>query len=560
MARITPENQLIIDDWVDQPAPLLGALHAFHDRDGYLSETAIRDLSAGLGIPLAELYGTITFYHHLAQSAPGQSAPRVCTGPVCSLRGSADLLQQLQSEGASPMACAGRCDDPIPVLRGHQYLVGNTQESLSDRPTPLPVPNPGRYEECLFSDIRVRDRNTLNGYRGSGGYQAIEAVLREQSPEQSLQLISDSQLAGRGGAGFPTGIKWKAVANAPGAPKTIVCNADEGEPGCFKDRAILDYDPHAVIEGMLIAAYSTGATQGFIYLRYEYPHTLERLNQAIQEASEAGLLGKNVLGSELNFQLHLRRGAGAYICGEEGSLLNSLEGKHPFPRNRPPFPVTHGFNDLPTAVNNVETLAAVPKIVLRGAEWYQNLGLGDHAGTKLISLSGDIQRPGNYEVPIGLPLRTLLYDWAGGPPTHQTIQAVTMAGLSGGYLAGEDLEVTLDDPCLKGKGSFLGAGGIIVYDDRRDMVAAAQEAMAFFAEESCGKCFPCRIGTERMTERLAGKAGPQATDEWTAEVEDMGTTMMATSACGLGMAAPNITKSLLKYFPEQVTKHVQKTS
>ena len=560
MARITPENQLIIDDWVDQPAPLLGALHAFHDRDGYLSETAIRDLSAGLGIPLAELYGTITFYHHLAQSAPGQSAPRVCTGPVCSLRGSADLLQQLQSEGASPMACAGRCDDPIPVLRGHQYLVGNTQESLSDRPTPLPVPNPGRYEECLFSDIRVRDRNTLNGYRGSGGYQAIEAVLGEQSPEQSLQLISDSQLAGRGGAGFPTGIKWKAVANAPGAPKTIVCNADEGEPGCFKDRAILDYDPHAVIEGMLIAAYSTGATQGFIYLRYEYPHTLERLNQAIQEASEAGLLGKNVLGSELNFQLHLRRGAGAYICGEEGSLLNSLEGKHPFPRNRPPFPVTHGFNDLPTAVNNVETLAAVPKIVLRGAEWYQNLGLGDHAGTKLISLSGDIQRPGNYEVPIGLPLRTLLYDWAGGPPTHQTIQAVTMAGLSGGYLAGEDLEVTLDDPCLKGKGSFLGAGGIIVYDDRRDMVAAAQEAMAFFAEESCGKCFPCRIGTERMTERLAGKAGPQATDEWTAEVEDMGTTMMATSACGLGMAAPNITKSLLKYFPEQVTKHVQKTS
>lgn len=560
MARITPENQIIIDDWVDQPAPLLGALHAFHDRDGYLSETAIRDLSAGLGIPLAELYGTITFYHHLAQSAPGQSAPRVCTGPVCSLRGSADLLQQLQSEGASPMACAGRCDDPIPVLRGHQYLVGNTQESLSDRPTPLPVPNPGRYEECLFSDIRVRDRNTLNGYRGSGGYQAIEAVLGEQSPEQSLQLISDSQLAGRGGAGFPTGIKWKAVANAPGAPKTIVCNADEGEPGCFKDRAILDYDPHAVIEGMLIAAYSTGATQGFIYLRYEYPHTLERLNQAIQEASEAGLLGKNVLGSELNFQLHLRRGAGAYICGEEGSLLNSLEGKHPFPRNRPPFPVTHGFNDLPTAVNNVETLAAVPKIVLRGAEWYQNLGLGDHAGTKLISLSGDIQRPGNYEVPIGLPLRTLLYDWAGGPPTHQTIQAVTMAGLSGGYLAGEDLEVTLDDPCLKGKGSFLGAGGIIVYDDRRDMVAAAQEAMAFFAEESCGKCFPCRIGTERMTERLAGKAGPQATDEWTAEVEDMGTTMMATSACGLGMAAPNITKSLLKYFPEQVTKHVQKTS
>ena len=225
------------------------------------------------------------------------------------------------------------------------------------------------------------------------------------TPANVIELIVDSKLAGRGGAGFPTGLKWKSVAEAPGEPKTIVCNADEGEPGCFKDRAILDYDPHAVVEGMTLAAYATGAERGFIYLRYEYPETLNILARAIAEAEEAGFVGDCILGTDFNFQIHIRRGAGAYICGEEGSLLNSLEGKHPFPRNRPPYPVTHGFENLPTAVNNVETLVSVPQILRRGAEWYRGLGLNGHAGTKVISLSGDIQRPGNYEVPFGLPLK-----------------------------------------------------------------------------------------------------------------------------------------------------------
>ncbi len=550
-------NDEIIQFWKGKPAPLLGVLHAFHDRDGFLSEDVIRDVSAGMKIPLAELYGTITFYHHFSRQAPGQSAARVCTGPVCCLRGAKDLLSGMEADGATPMACAGRCDDPIPVLKGHQSLVGRPGHPLEARPTPLPAPNPGGFVECIFSGIREPGRATLSGYRRSGGYQATEKMLDALSPEQVITILTESKLAGRGGAGFPTGVKWKAVSEAPGSPKTIVCNADEGEPGCFKDRAILDYDPHAVIEGMLIAAYATGATQGFIYLRYEYPQTYELLEQALREAYESKLLGKNIGNKDFQFELHLRRGAGAYICGEEGSLLNSLEGKHPFPRNRPPFPVTHGFNDLPTAVNNVETLAAVPRIIVEGAEWYRELGIGDHAGTKLISLSGDIEKPGNYEVPIGLPLKTLLHDWGGGPPKGRSIQAVTMAGLSGGYLAGEDLDTTLDDPSIRSKGSFLGAGGIIVYDDSRNMVEAAHEAMAFFAEESCGKCFPCRIGTERLTERLAGEAGPKELSKWSEEVDDIGTTMMAASACGLGMAAPNITKSLTKYFPDQVTKHVQ---
>jgi NADH:ubiquinone oxidoreductase subunit F (NADH-binding) len=318
----------------------------------------------------------------------------------------------------------------------------------------------------------------------------------------------------------------------------------------------MDHDPHAVLEGMALACYATGSPRAFLYLRYEYPETEHLLVEAIAEAEAAGVLGDDVFGTGTKIKIYLRRGAGAYICGEETSLLNSLEGGHPFPRNRPPYPVTHGYEGTPTAVNNVETLASVPPIVLHGPNWYRSLGLGDHAGTKVISLSGDVARPGNYEVPLGLPLSTLIEEWAGGVPNGHALQAVTMAGLSGGFLAGHDLDVTLDEPSIRAKGSFLGAGGIMVFDDTRDMIEISHMAMEFFAEESCGKCFPCRIGTQRLTERLAGNAGPDDLEQWLDEVSDLNKTMKETSACGLGQAAPLITESLLKYFPQAVKTHV----
>ncbi|MCX4242395.1 NADH-ubiquinone oxidoreductase-F iron-sulfur binding region domain-containing protein [Paraliomyxa miuraensis] len=563
----TPTDDELIQRWRSEPAPLLPLLHAFHDRDGHLTDDALRAVAKGLRMPLADLFGTVTFYHHFARTPPGQRAPRVCDGPVCRLRGCDALLRALPD--ATPMPCAGRCDAPIPVLRGAELLVGTTaggafgaqgdergwpppEAFLRLEPSPLPPPYPGAAGdgsgECVFAEIRTPGRATLAGYRATGGYEALTAA---RSPSEIIDVITQSGLAGRGGAGFPTGRKWQAVADAPGDPKTIVCNADEGEPGCFKDRALMDHDPHALIEGMAIAARATGATRGFIYLRYEYPDTMVILERAIAEAKTAGLLD--------GFALCVRRGAGAYVCGEETSLLNSLEGKHPFPRNRPPYPVTHGYEDKPTVVNNVETLCAVAPILRHGATWYRTLGLGDHAGTKVISLSGDVVRPGNYEVPIGLPLRTLLDEWAGGPGPGRSVQAVTMAGLSGGLLGAERLDVTLDEPCLRSHGSFLGAGGIMVFDDTRDMVAVAHEAMAFFAHESCGKCFPCRIGTQRLSERLSpgpGGSGPTELDPWTTEVVDIGDAMKATSACGLGTAAPLITDSLLKYFPEQVARHL----
>ncbi|MDF1658460.1 MAG: NADH-ubiquinone oxidoreductase-F iron-sulfur binding region domain-containing protein [Verrucomicrobiales bacterium] len=548
-------NEELIARWKDEPAPLLPLLHAFHNRDGWLSEESIRAVSKGLKIPLAELFGTVTFYHHFSREEPGKSAPRVCTGNICCLHGGNELLESLKSEGATPMPCAGRCDDMIPVIIGDQALVGLTKETLVHRATPMPVPNPGGVTECVFSKIREEGRATLDGYRATGGYAGLEKAV-QGTPQDVIDIVTESKLAGRGGAGFPTGVKWKAVADAPGDPKCIVCNADEGEPGCFKDRTLMDHDPFAMIEGMTLAAFATGAPLGLIYLRYEYPETEAILENAIEDARANGLLGENILGSGFTFHLYVRRGAGAYICGEEGSLLNSLEGKHPFPRNKPPFPVTHGFNDKPTAVNNVETLASVPHIVANGAQWYRDLGLGDHPGTKVISLSGDVQRPGNYEVPFGLPLQTLIHEWAGGPPPGRTVQAVTMAGLSGGFLGGENLDVTLDDPCIKSKGSFLGAGGIMVFDDSRNMVDAAHDAMEFYAHESCGKCFPCRIGTQRMTERLNGSSPKLSQEEWIAEINDIGDTMKSTSACGLGMAAPHVTESLMRYFPEQVEAHL----
>ena len=550
-------NDELLSRWKDEPAPLLPLLHALHERDGHLSEEALRAVAKGLRIPIADLFGTVTFYHHFSREADGLHRPRVCDGPVCSMRGAEVLMASLRAAGHDPQAmpCPGRCDQPVPVIHRDTVLTGRTASTLASGPSPLPPTAPDGTEECVFAGIRRPGRATLEGYRHHGGYDALEQAVTGMTPGDVIDVIDASGLAGRGGAGFPTGRKWRAVAEAAGGPKTIVCNADEGEPGCFKDRVLMDHDPHGTIEGMALAAYATGAARGFIYLRYEYPETFDILEGAIAEAEAAGLLGDGILGTDFSFRLMVRRGAGAYICGEETSLLNSLEGKHPFPRNRPPFPVTHGYENLPTVVNNVETLASAPPILVHGADWYRGLGLGDHAGTKVISLSGDIARPGNYEVPLGLPLRELLHDWAGGPPPGRTVQAVTMAGLSGGFLAGADLGVTLDEPSIRSKDSFLGAGGIMVFDDSRDMIGVTREAMEFFAEESCGKCFPCRIGTQRLVERLEGK-GPGTVDAWVDEVIDLNEVMKKTSACGLGQAAPLLTQSLIRYFPDRIRKHV----
>ncbi len=545
--RVSTSNADLIAAWQDQPAPLLPVLHAFYERDGCLNEEALTHIADALKIPLALLHGTVEFYHHISSEPGSRDKTRICDGPICRLNAGEQIIAA--TPGAVPMACAGRCDDPVPALRGGDGLVASlTTDSgtpgFHRRPSPLPAANPGNFEECCFAHIREPQRSALEGYQRTGGYEGL-ARARSLDPADVLKQLEASGLCGRGGAGFPTAVKWRAVRDAPGGPKTLVCNADEGEPGCFKDRALLDHDPHAILEGLAIAAHATGATRAFIYLRYEYPQTHAILEQAITEA------GTELLG----LPIWVRRGAGAYICGEETSLLNSLEGKHPFPRNRPPFPVTHGYEQTPTAVNNVETLASVGPILRHGPDWYAGLGLGEHKGTKLISLSGDVLRPGNYEVPMGLPLQTLLSEWGGLDPQH-SIQAVTMAGLAGGFLGASELDVTLDEPSIRARGSFLGAGGIMVFNETRDMFEIARQAMAFFAAESCGKCFPCRIGTQRLTERLTPCEGSPDADTWRQEVSAIGHSMTQMSACGLGQGAPLITKSLMRIFPDLIDERL----
>ncbi|MFT5434438.1 MAG: NADH-quinone oxidoreductase subunit F, partial [Myxococcota bacterium] len=298
-----PSNAALLEVWRDEPAPLLPLLHAFHERDGHLSEEALHFVAKGLRIPIADLFGTITFYHHFSRDAGGLARPRVCTGPVCTLRGAAGLIAELEASGANPeaMPCPGRCETPIPVLQGATVSIGTTATELVADPAPLPPTAPEGISECVFADIRESGQHTLTGYRSRGGYESLAKAVNELEPSDVLDLMDASGLAGRGGAGFPTGRKWRAVADAEGSPKTIVCNADEGEPGCFKDRVLMDANPHSLIEGMAIAARACGANRGFIYLRYEYPDTFHTLETAITEAESAGLLGDNILDSDFSF-------------------------------------------------------------------------------------------------------------------------------------------------------------------------------------------------------------------------------------------------------------------
>ncbi len=363
-----PTDEELIARWRAEPAPLLPLLHAFYERDQVLSESAMRAISHGLRIPLADLYGTVTFYHFFRQEPPGKSAPRVCDGPVCRLRGSAQLLDVLASQGAAPMPCAGRCDQPIPVLRGDEQLVGAPDGTLSAHPTPLPPPYPGGREECVFAHIREPERRTIEGYRALGGYRGSRARGPRHAAAGDAHRRRAQRARGPRWRRFPHGRQVaRGRRGGRARPKTIVCNADEGEPGCFKDRVLMDHDPHAVLEGMAIAALRDRRDARLRLPALRVPADPGRPRDA-RSARRATPVCSATTSSERTSRsdVHVRRGAGAYICGEETSLLNSLEGKHPFPRNRPPFPVTHGYEDLPTAVNNVETLASVGPILSQG--------------------------------------------------------------------------------------------------------------------------------------------------------------------------------------------------
>lgn len=529
---------------LSDPAPFLSELHRAA-KEGTLSRAALERLAASLKLPLADLYSAASFYHYITLDGEKPPDQGVCRGPVCSL----SRIAERRGSNLASISCPGLCDQ-APA----RYDSGRFSPAAGGDGA-LRLPHPVEEEEALFRRIRSPDRR-LESYLRSGGYEALLELARNEQGEAAMASLEASGLSGRGGAAFPLARKWRAVRDAEASPKYVVCNADEGEPGTFKDRPLLHLEPHLLLEAMAIAGYVVGANAGIIYLRYEYPRAYEVLSEAVREAEAEGLLGAGIGGSPFSFTVHLRRGAGSYVCGEESALLNSLEGRRPWPRERPPYPTGRGLWGKPTVVNNVETLSFVPLILRRGPNWFRSLGRGGNSGTKIYSLSGKVRRPGNFELPLGISARELIMGYGGGPPSGRRLKAFTLGGISGGLLAPEQLDLSLDYQSPARYGAFLGSGGVIVLDDGCCVVDFARSCALFYEAESCGKCFPCRIGTVRLREALDGLAGRgKSAGDIGPAIDALSGVMAAASACGLGQSAALVVSGMKRWFAEEIEEH-----
>ena len=414
-----------------------------------------------------------------------------------------------------------------------------------------------KQKRIALKNCGVIDPENIDEYIAFDGYKALEKVLFEMSQDDVINEITDSGLRGRGGAGFPTGKKWFFTKIAEGDQKYVVCNADEGDPGAFMDRSILEGDPHCVLEAMMIAGYAIGANKGYIYVRAEYPIAVERFQKAIDQAKDYGILGNNIFGTNFNFDLEVRLGAGAFVCGEETALLESIEGRSGRPRLKPPFPANAGLWGKPTLINNVETYANITKIILNGAKWYSSIGTETSKGTKVFALGGNVVNVGLVEVPMGTTLREIVFDIGGGIPNGHKFKAAQTGGPSGGCIPEQNLDTPIDYESLASIGSMMGSGGLIVMDDTKCMVNLAKFYLGFTVDESCGKCNPCRIGTKRMLEILDKITKGEGTEGDIEKLENLGEMIKATSVCGLGQTAPNPVLSTLTFFKDEYLEHVK---
>ena len=425
-----------------------------------------------------------------------------------------------------------------------------------DQPSPYPdQPFYARQTRVATRNCGVIDPTSLEAYEERQGYQALRQA-QDMECGAVVEAVKTSGLRGRGGAGFPTGRKWELAMQSPGDLKYLICNADEGDPGAFMDRSILEGDPHAVIEGMAIGAYAIGASEGYIYCRAEYPLALERLRTAIRQAEEAGYLGDSVLGTPFRFHLHLKEGAGAFVCGEETALMGSIEGRRGMPRPRPPYPAQSGLWGKPTTINNVETLANIPTIIRNGADWYAAMGAGTSRGTKVFALTGQVNRSGLVEVPMGITLREIVEEIGGGVPDGRALKAVQMGGPSGGCIPAAMIDLPIEYETLQRAGAIMGSGGMVVVDETTCMVDFARFFMNFCARESCGKCTPCREGTTRMLEILTRICDGQGTMADLERLERLARNVKLTSLCGLGQSAPNPVLSVLTHFRDEFEAHI----
>ncbi len=534
---------------------LLPALHALQRESGWISPGGLNFVGRLLGVPPAEAYGVATFYEMFRTEAPapaadGLSVRHVCADPICMLAGAELLADQLRTQGlpVHEASCLGQCErapamfihgrrepDRVPAdERAAASPVVSVTASNADAPSVL---------RQMVEPRRPHDENaSLEEYLRRGGGAAIDAALR-LSADEIIAQIAAAGLSGRGGAAFPTGVKWRAVADAPG-PKHVVANIDESEPGTFKDRLLCELTPSAIIESMVVAGLVVGAQQGWIYIRGEYPLATQRLQNAMAQARDAGWLGDDAAGSGQPFDIELRRGAGAYICGEETALFNSLEGYRGEPRNKPPYPTTHGLFGRPTVVNNPETLLNVMEVLRIGPDAYRSVGTQDSPGTKLFCVSGHVRTPGLYEVPFGTPLGELLR-LAGG--VGDTLATVLLGGAAGSFVGADAEELPLSLEGARAAGTTLGSGAVMVFDDTANLGAVVERLAKFFRDESCGQCVPCRIGTVRQHElvtQIRRSGGPTAPQRRL--LDDIAAAMGDASICGLGHTAASAVSSALR--------------
>ncbi len=589
LGKINQACAEILKRYPQKRSALLPLLHLVQEEWGYLSPEALEEVANLLEMRPTDVWEVASFYTMFHFRPMGRCHIEVCHNLSCSLLGAESLLDhvkerlQIREGETTPdgrfslgrAECLAACDAaPMVQINGYHYgpldrsqleqlLVtierGEFPKEYKYQATAAPPSNRERTSgEILHRNLRDSSYDgSIEAYLARGGYQATAKVLREHRPPEIVELVKRSGLRGRGGAGFPTGVKWGFIPQDRGVPKYILCNADEGEPGTFKDRQLLERDPHQVIEGIIISSFAIGGETSYIYLRGEFLEAATILDLALQEAYARGFLGKNILGTDFNLDVYLHRGAGAYICGEETALIESLEGKRGEPRIRPPFPAVKGLYQCPTAVNNVETLCNIPHIILRGPEWYASLGTAKSTGTRIFSVSGHVRYPGNYEIPLSATLRELIFEHAGGMRDGRKIKAIIPGGSSAPVLTPEHLDVGLDFESLAAAGSMGGSGAVIVMDDTTCMVKVGEVINRFYHHESCGQCTQCREGTawlHQILKRIEEGRGRVADLEI---LKDVCRNMKGQTICVLSDSAAMPTESYLRHFQEEFEAHIQ---
>jgi NADH-quinone oxidoreductase subunit F len=525
---------------------------------GHIDSAAVKAISHTLHVPEADIYGVISFYTMFHAAPTGDFIIRVCADPVCGAAGADAILDEANIKNGRLMSttCLGQCEHAPAALCSTIGEGESVLTSLKEWDDLIGAVEP--YSAIIGGDMAVFLRNAAPDHAQSlpdyGDYAALRRALFDLTPLDVIAGMEASGLVGRGGAGFPTGMKWRYTRGASGQPHYLICNADESEPGTFKDRVLMELRPHLLLEGMALAAYAIGAETCFLFIRGEYPEATQRMADAVAEAEAAGFLGDRVMGTDFACHVEIRRGAGAYICGEETALFEAIEGKRGFPRIKPPYPTTHGLFGKPTAINNVETLCAAPGIVANGATWWRQWGTHESPGTKLVSVSGSVNRPGVYEIPFGITLRDLLDDLCGG--VVGDLQAVLMGGAAGTFLSANEIDVKLTYENLREIGGTLGSGAIMVFDTAVDLRDVLRRLGRFFEHESCGKCFPCQLGTMRQTEILErlDHLLPGDADR----LRDVGLTMTESSLCGLGQTAGLAVMSAMEKWPEMFEAATEK--